>query len=198
MLLLLRGEKRYLYDQKGGREEINCLLFLTKDLPKLLREFFISLFVLVSNRYKVVKTSKIVNRKRKKSYYFAIDKIAYLRTHDWYGLFAGGSVSHIYGVAKGFINSGKELFFVSTDNLALIDKLKCPVYVVNPFRKIRNLREIPEMAHNQDLFDEACRIFDGEKPELIYQRYSLNNYTGVILSLRYKILLIIEYNGSEV
>ncbi|MBA7465677.1 D-inositol-3-phosphate glycosyltransferase [subsurface metagenome] len=198
VLLLLRGEKRYLSDQKGNQEEINWLLFLTKDLPKLLYEFFVSLCVLVSTKYKVVKISKIIKEKRKKSYHFAIHKIAYLRTHDWFGLSAGGSVSHIYGVAKGFINSGKELFFVSTDNLALIDKLKCPVYVVNPFRRIRNLREIPEMAYNQDLFDESCRIFDREKPELIYQRYSLNNYTGVILSLRYKILLIIEYNGSEV
>jgi len=198
VLLLLRGEKRYLYDQKGGREEINCLLFLTKDLPRLLYEFFSSLFVLAGTRNKVVRISKTISKKKEKRLYLAMDKIGYLRTHHWFGLSAGGSVSHIYGVGKEFVNRGKKLFFISTDRLALIDKLKCPVYVVNPFRRIRNLREIPEMAYNQELFDEGCRIFDREDPDLIYQRYSRNNYTGVILSLRHKIPLIIEYNGSEI
>jgi glycosyltransferase involved in cell wall biosynthesis len=198
VLLLLRGEKRYLSDQKGDEEEINWFLFLTEDLPKLVGELFLSLCVLVSTKYGVAKISKIIKEERKKFCRFATHKVAYLRTHHWFGLSAGGSVSHIYGVGKGFINRGKELFFVSTDNLALIDRLKCPIYVVNPFRKIRNLREIPEMAYNRELFNEACRIFDREKPDLIYQRYSHNNYTGVMLSLRYRIPLIIEYNGSEI
>jgi glycosyltransferase involved in cell wall biosynthesis len=198
VVLFLRGEKRYLSDQKGNRKEINWLLFLTEDLPKLVRELFVSLCVLVNTKYKVVKIAKIIEEGKEKSCRFRIHKVAYLRTQHWFGLFVGGSVSHIYGVAKGFINSGKKLFFVSTDKIVLIDKLKCPLYVVNPFTKIRNLREMPEMAYNEELFDEACRIFDREKPNLIYQRYSRNNYAGVTLSLRYKIPLIIEYNGSEI
>jgi len=197
-LLFFKGQKRYLCDQKGNQEEINWLLCLTKDLPRLLYEFFISLFVLVGTRSEILKISKVVNKKKEKRLYLAMDKIAYLRTDHWAGLLCGGSVSHIYGVAKGIVDSGKRLFFISTDRLALIDKLKCPVYVVNPFRRIRNLREIPEMVYNQELFDEGCRIFDRERPDLVYQRYSRNNYTGVTLSLRYKIPLIIEYNGSEI
>ncbi|MFB0527088.1 MAG: glycosyltransferase family 4 protein [bacterium] len=196
VLLFLKGQKRYLYDQKGNQEEINWLLFLRKDLPKLIREIFVSFFVLLGTWHKVTRISKI-SKKRVMGRY-SIDKIVYLRTQHWIGLSAGGSVSHIYGVAKGLINSGKKLFFISTDKLGLIDKLKIPIYVVNPFKRIRNLREIPEMSYNQELFDESCRIFDREKPESIYQRYSLNNYTGIMLSLKYKIPLIIEYNGSEV
>jgi len=198
VLLFLKGQKRYLYDQKGNRKEINWLLFLTEDLSKLVSELFISLCVLVSTKYKVVKISRIIKKRRKKFCHFAIHKVAYLRTPHWFGLSAGGSVSHIYGVAKGFINSGKRLFFISTDKLVLIDKLKIPIYVVHPFRRMRNLRETPEMSYNQELFSEACGIFDREKPGLIYQRYSRNNYSGVTLSLRYKIPLIIEYNGSEI
>jgi len=197
-LLFLRGEKRYLSDQKGNRKEINWLLFLTEDLPKLVRELFVSLCVLVNTKYKVVKIAKIIEEGKEKSCRFRIHKVAYLRTHHWFGLRCGGSVSHIYGVGKGLIDSGKKLFFISTDKLALIDKLACPVYVVKPFRRIRNLREVPEMSYNRELFDEACEILDREKPNLIYQRYSRNNYVGVMLSLKYKIPLIIEYNGSEI
>ena len=198
VILFFKGQKRYLCDQKGNKEEVNWLLYLTKDLPRLLYEFFISLFVLVGTRSEILKISKVVSKKNEKRLYLAMDKIAYLRTDHWAGLLCGGSVSHIYGVAKGIVDSGKRLFFISTDRLALIDKLKCPVYVVNPFRRIRNLREIPEMVYNQELFDEGCRIFDRERPDLVYQRYSRNNYTGVTLSLKYKIPLIIEYNGSEI
>lgn len=198
VLLLLRGEKKFLCDEKDNQEEVSWLEFLTKGLPKLVSEFFVSSFILVTNWCKVRKISKIVKKNQRKDIGQYFHKIAYIRTHHWFGIRVGGSVSHIYGVASGFKNSGKGLFFISTDELELVDKLKCPVYVISPFRLIRNFPEIPEMAYNRTLFKEACKIFDKEKPGAIYQRYSLNNYTGVILSLKYKIPLIIEYNSSEI
>jgi len=198
ILLILKGEKKYLCDEKGSRIEVNWLTFLRKDLPKLLSEIFISLFVVMKTSLNITKMLKIYKKAERVKIPYSIDKIVYMRTDPWPGPRSGGSVSHIYGVAHAFINSRKRLFFISTDRLVLIDKLKCPVYVVNPFRNIRNLREIPEVAYNEELFDEACRIFDVEEPDLIYQRYSRNNYTGIMLSLKYRIPLIIEYNGSEV
>jgi len=198
VLLLLRGRERYLIDRKGSRDEVNWLSFLFGDLPRLVWEYFVSLIVLVITEYRIVKVSKVIKKTERKSFRFPIDKIAYLRSDPLYDLQCGGSISHIYGVAKGLINSGKKLFFISTDRLELINKLKCLVYVVNLFKRVRNLPEIPEMAYNQELFDTAHIIFNKEKPDLIYQRYSLNNYTGVTLSLKYEIPLIIEYNGSEI
>jgi len=197
VLLLLKGEKRFLCDEKDNCEEVSWQEFLAKGLPKLISGFFISLLVLVTTWYRAAKIAKVVKKKPKKGIKQYLDKIAYIRTHHWVGTRVGGSVAHIYGVAKGFKNSGKGLFFISTDELELVDRLKCPVYVTSPFRLIRNLPEIPEMAYNRTLFKDACKIFDSEKPCAIYQRYSLNNYTGVRLSLKYKIPLIIEYNGSE-
>ncbi len=198
VLLLLRGKKRFLCDEKDNREEVSWQGFLAKGLPRLISEFFISLFILANTWYRVAKISKIVKKKRKENIKHYFDKIAHIRTDHWVGTRVGGSVAHIYGVANGFKNSGKGLFFISTDELELVNKLKCPVYVISPFRLIRNLPEIPEMAYNQMLFEEVCKIFDRENPGAIYQRYSLNNYTGVALSLKYKIPLIIEYNGSKI
>jgi len=198
ILLMLKGERRYLSDEKGNQLEINWLAFLKEDLPKLFSEIFISFFALITTGLNVIIIPRVSEKWQKQKALCSIEKVVHMRTDPWPSPLAGGSVSHIYGVGKGFINRGKKLFFISTDNLALIDRLKCPVYVVKPFRRIRNLREVPEMSYNQELFDEACRIFDREKPNLIYQRYSRNNYTGVTLSLRYKIPLIIEYNGSEI
>jgi len=198
LLLLLRGEKRYLYDQKGGRREVNWLLFLMQDLPKLVYESFAALSVLVTSKYNIVKISETIEKKKRKSFHFPVDRIAYIWTPHWFGLSAGGSLSHIYGVTKGFKNLGKRLVFITTDKPALVDRLKCPVYVVAPFGLIRNFPEFPEMAYNYTLFKDACEIFDKERPSAIYQRYSLNNYIGVTLSLKNKIPLIIEYNGSEI
>jgi len=198
VLLVLRSEKKVLCDERRSQEEVSWWEFLTKGVPKLVSEFFVSCFVLVSNWFKVVKILDTIRKKQKKNIKEYFHKIAYIRTHHWFGIHVGGSFSHIYGVGSGFKNSGMEVFFISSDKLELVDKLESRVYIVPPFRMIRNLPEIPELAYNRILLKETCKIFDKEKPGTIYQRYSLNNYTGVVLSLKYRIPLIVEYNGSEI
>ncbi|MCJ7646238.1 glycosyltransferase, partial [bacterium] len=196
ILLLTKGKKKYLLDERGNKKEV-CWRTLIQHVLGFFFELLLSPTLVLSTLHEVEKVSKWVNRPPKREV-SRVNKIAYLRTDYWFGLKTGGSVVHIRGVAKGLVNYEKHLFFISTDELALIDKLGYPTYVISPFRWVRNLPEIPEMSYNRILFKEARRIFDRERPGLIYQRYSRNNYTGVTLSLKYKIPLIIEYNGSEI
>jgi glycosyltransferase involved in cell wall biosynthesis len=124
--------------------------------------------------------------------------MAYLRTDHWFGVKSGGSVGHISGVVESFQRSGHPLFIISTDELPLVDSARIPVYVIKPKGIFRNLPELPELEYDQYLIGKATDIFEKYKPSIVYQRYSLNNYSGVILSRKYRIPFILEYNGSEV
>jgi glycosyltransferase involved in cell wall biosynthesis len=121
----------------------------------------------------------------------------YLKTNLWLGIQAGGSIAHASGVIKGMLDRGCAVDFVSAETPKAMPKSGAltftnvetkPCYVIP--------REINHYRHNKNFFNAASRKlenFDGT----IYQRLSLGNYSGVLLSRRYGLPLIIEYNGSE-
>jgi glycosyltransferase involved in cell wall biosynthesis len=199
ILLLLKGREKYLLDEKGRKEKVTCGKFLFCAILRYIFEISLSFPILLRTLRQVDKLSHGVllsERKRKRIYY--LQKIAYLRIEHSLGLRTGGSIAHIQGAISGFLNFGKETLFISTDILPLPRKSPCSSYIIRPDTKIRNLPELPEMDYNKQLFLRASKIFDRENPDLIYQRYSLNNYTGLMFSQKYSIPLVIEYNGSEI
>jgi glycosyltransferase involved in cell wall biosynthesis len=124
--------------------------------------------------------------------------LSYLRTDHYFGTKAGGSVGHIAGVVNGFTERNTRVFIISTDTLELIDTRKTPLFVVKPEPRFNFVTEVPELYFNRQLLKTAGQIFQKEKPDLIYQRYSLNNYTGVALAGKFNLPFILEFNGSEV
>ena len=42
------------------------------------------------------------------------------------------------------------------------------------------------------------RALGGRQPAFVYQRYSLNNYSGIRVARRHGVPLVLEYNGSEI
>jgi len=126
-----------------------------------------------------------------------INRILYLKTNLWLGVQAGGSVAHTSGVIKGLIKSGGEIEFLSAETpiaLPVNDALKiqqvCPqsTYIIP--------REFNHYRYNGHFINAASSGLRGSKG-FIYQRLSLGNTAGVILSRRYGMQLVIEYNGSE-
>ena len=50
-----------------------------------------------------------------------------------------------------------------------------------------------------DAFDAAAdAALGGRRPAFVYQRYSLNNFSGVRVARRHGVPLVLEYNGSEI
>ena len=198
VLLLLTGAKeKYIVDTFGNIKKVSWLTFLIKDIPKLVVELLLCLILIPYIYLKMRMVLATTNNKKVKIN--PITKIAYLRTDHWFGIEAGGSVGHIAGVANTFHELGYDVFFISTDKLELIEEEKTPVYTINPsYSFFGNLPEVPEIAYNLKLIKEAEKIFQAEKPNLIYQRYSLNNYSGIVLSRKFNIPFISEYNGSFV
>jgi len=183
-----------LIDAQLTAAEVSLIKLLTSETCKFIYEYFSSLFFVQTIKKDIKQRQKIkavVNND-------AFKKIAYLRTDLTLNLKAGGSVGHIAGVANAFYDLGCQLFFISSDKLPLINEKQTKLNKLLPPDKYNNILNLPEIYYNQVFNEKAIEIFNQEKPNLIYQRYSIYNYSGVVLSQKFSIPLVIEYNGSEV
>ncbi|MGF7117960.1 glycosyltransferase family 4 protein [Methanobacterium oryzae] len=193
--LFSKAKNKKIVDLKGNQQEISWKTFLIKDLPTLVLIIPISLiYMLITVLFLKILS---IRKKRNIKKIERIKSIAYLRTDHWFDLKAGGSVGHIAGVANAFYENHYNIFFISSDNLADI-KDYIPIHIVKPSYRFVNLPEIPEIAYNYKFARKAKKLFHQNKPDIIYQRYSLNNFAGIILSRKFSVPLIIEYNGSFV
>lgn len=122
--------------------------------------------------------------------------VAYLNCNLWFGLKAGGSVGHVSGVANSFMDHGIRLSLhmlgdrLLVDERALLVPLPPPRILAMPFEKTH-------YRFNRHCIDAIGRSLTQAPVGFIYQRLSLGNYSGVVLSRRFRIPLVIEYNGSE-
>jgi glycosyltransferase involved in cell wall biosynthesis len=124
-------------------------------------------------------------------------QLLYLKTNLWFGIKAGGSVGHISGIVNGFIRRGFPIAFASGEPPVMVDHsasyIPVPLpasygipYELNNFRFQFNFERT--LVKNKVLSSTSA----------IYQRLSASNYLGAFLSRKYRIPLIVEYNGSEV
>ena len=124
-------------------------------------------------------------------------KPVYIRTSNNFGLTAGGSVAHTAGVLNNLGNfAGKPIFISPYLMPAIKDDIeKHQVLPESPYRAISHLRYL---YYNKVIFENAIQILKNKNPAFFYQRYSIESYSGVLLSNHFKIPLILEYNGSEI
>ena len=122
--------------------------------------------------------------------------ILYVYSSFSIGIKAGGSVAHIAGVINGFLNKGFELYYAGFSRPRLVDrdykfiKIDRPNFFGYP-------TEINNFKLNQKIYRNLKRVVKKEI-SFIYQRMSVGNFSGVLLSRAFKVPLVLEYNGSEV
>ena len=124
-----------------------------------------------------------------------IEKILYLKTNLWFGVKVGGSVSHVAGVINGFKSLGKKIWFTGLEKPLLVYELDQLTEL--PFKK----PFCYPIDLNKYIYGNyvTCKLKSLKgRPDVIYQRMSFGNYSGVELSRKWKCPLILEYNGSEV
>jgi glycosyltransferase involved in cell wall biosynthesis len=127
--------------------------------------------------------------------------ILYLRTdiHNT-ELIAGGSVTHTTGVIQGFLAHG---YTIKCASSCMIKTLKS----IKQIKSIKELRNPPFFSFfrwklNSFLSSfffatQILRSIKKNEVSFIYQRYSILNCTGVLISSIKNVPLILEYNGSE-
>lgn len=124
-------------------------------------------------------------------------KALYLKTNLMLGAKAGGSIGHIAGVAN-------ELIRRNPQSLVLAPEFPPLVSAQARFGEVPALQTYgfpPEANHfrfNDRCLATAREALLKERFDFIYQRLTLGNLAGVLLSRQFKIPLVLEYNGSEV
>jgi len=124
-----------------------------------------------------------------------LDRALYLNMNMWFGIKAGGSIGHIAGVANGLAEAGVGVTLASgTEPILLrpdvaVLPLDPPPAFALPFE-----RNFPRFQRR------VVRRLSADKTDygFLYQRMSVGNYAGAVLSRALRIPLILEYNGSEV
>jgi glycosyltransferase involved in cell wall biosynthesis len=121
----------------------------------------------------------------------------YLRTDLIFGLQSGGSVGHIAGVLNNLGHfCGKPIFF-STDVIPTIDP-SIETHIVSPSGRFRDFRELPSFYVNDEFIRGVGPHVKNRPIAFVYQRYSVNNYSGLVLARNWNTPFVLEYNGSEV
>lgn len=126
-----------------------------------------------------------------------LDHLLYLNSGLWFGIRAGGSVGHISGVVNAFLQRGVKVDFSSVggrlmvrDGATLIDLYTPSMYAI-PFEVNAHLFARSVTKQMRDHYKAH------QRPQLIYQRLTLGNTSGVELSRHWGVPLVLEYNGSE-
>jgi glycosyltransferase involved in cell wall biosynthesis len=124
-------------------------------------------------------------------------KALYLNANLWFGVKAGGSVGHISGVANALMDAGYTLDFATCGGRLMVDS-RANVIPLTPPSTFGFPSELNQFRFSRMVERELGASWSVGSYDFIYQRLSLANYTGMTLSRRFRLPLVIEYNGSEV
>ncbi len=121
----------------------------------------------------------------------------YLRTDLLFAVRSGGSVTHISGVLNNLGRVAGPPLFLTTDRMPAV-RPDIETVVLPPPGRFWDFAELPSVHYNEVLEETVPGIVGGRKVSFVYQRYSLDNYAGYLLSRRMSVPFVLEYNGSEI
>lgn len=124
-------------------------------------------------------------------------ELVYLRATPAPGTQPGGASSHIRGVVKALSALGAKIRFISNDEIAALEKTDLTFERIAPSPDIMP-RSAFDICNGLKFSESAVELIMGSAASLIYQRYVRFSYAGVETSLRARVPLFLEYNGSEV
>ncbi len=122
--------------------------------------------------------------------------VLFLRTQLCHGVVAGGSIAHLAGVLNEFQDRLGGVDLLTTDPIALLDPA-IRVEIIRPERRTWANAELHQLNHNARLISAAAAMAASKPGCLVYQRYSLNNWTGVLIARRLGLRFVLEFNGPE-
>jgi glycosyltransferase involved in cell wall biosynthesis len=195
------AKKKVIIDKKGRCLKIDSLRVLLIEFPIYLGLkgcllAFISLIncalTMLDLAGKVEKKNTIIACERGRKV-----RIAYLRT-DYEGDIPGGAMSHVSGFAKGIIDLGNEIFFISSSKIDGVEEKVAPCYIIGAVSFFNQIWvEASQIFYNFRFVFNAYKILKGNKADFLYHRSSTFNCSGAILSVLLKKALILEFNSSS-
>jgi glycosyltransferase involved in cell wall biosynthesis len=121
----------------------------------------------------------------------------YLRSDLSFGARAGGSVSHTAGVINELDALPGPVIVVTTDEIPTL-KPRIEVHHIMRPEAFWQFKELPSFVLNGSCEAAVDAALGQRVPSFIYQRYTPNNFTGLVVARRRSVPFVLEYNGSEV
>ncbi|MFI5305355.1 MAG: glycosyltransferase family 4 protein [Nitrospiria bacterium] len=195
-LRFLSHDKCYIEDEKGNRRDITLWYLIS---------LFIELLTGALRSFAVLRRVKksIWNLSNGLSHAHLAKKMnlsyppVYLRTDLWFGIKSGGSVGHIAGVLNHLDQFCGKPLLISTDVIPTVRK-DIETQILFPDNGFWGFQEIPYFAFNETVEKKGKEILKDRLFSFIYQRYSLNNFSGLALANHYHVPFVLEFNGSEI
>jgi glycosyltransferase involved in cell wall biosynthesis len=123
-------------------------------------------------------------------------RVLYLRTNMSASVKAGGMVGHVAGVVNELTRRGYPVDFLSTDG-PLMANPSVQFYPVQPLTTYGLPYETNLFRFQHRFLHQARVMTSAANYSFIYQRMSVANFAGVVLSREQRVPLVLEYNGSE-
>ncbi|MCX8010276.1 MAG: glycosyltransferase, partial [Ignavibacteria bacterium] len=193
LALFSKSVKQLIYFNENDYKSYTKITLAVDVLPKLILGGILGLYVLVKAKIYFAFIDFIWKEKKIPNVIYG-KKIAYLRTDLSGKIVAGGSLSHIKGFASGARKLGFEVEFYS--DYPVLDE---PItIIIKPNPLLDFFDEFQLIDYHFKFYREAKRLFKYTQPNLIYQRHSIFNASGIALSKHFNIPIILEANNSEV
>lgn len=122
--------------------------------------------------------------------------VVYIRSDFWLkGSVPNGAVAHTEGVMNALANKGYQVDVFSTYPLSFVHSYRSFTSCV-PNGLFTGISELEEMEYNTQMYNALLEI--KSTPKFVYQRYSRNNYAGLLFARKRGVPFVLEYNGSEI
>jgi len=197
LCLLAKAEHKLIIDENGASINVSAARLVLFEVVALLFDAAVSAAAVIG-AYANLFLSRPLRNPVQLEPLNAGDAVAYLRTDFQSGLVAGGSVAHTIGVARAFKQLRYEPFFIFSGKLDVPKDSRIPVYIVGPARFPNAFWQPALLAFNKRFTAEAGLIIQKHRPRLIYQRSGLGSFSGLALSRKFGIPLVLEFNSSDV
>lgn len=166
-----------------------------------IKEILCVLLSSVQGLYSVLKTlilaQYLCHKKPAKIHFSSFKSILYINPNLWLAQKAGGALAHMTGVIQALKNHGYELTYAGIEALKTLPE-NCLFFQLPGLKYFGIPTETNLLRFSETSTQALSQLLKTQSYDYIYQRSSLNSLTGVLLSRRYRLPLILEYNGSEV
>jgi glycosyltransferase involved in cell wall biosynthesis len=196
--ILMGARTVALADATGKACSTTRMRFLLKDVPLALATSIYVIVTCLAFGLLSVVLLVIPRRARNRSERVgSLKALCYLKTDFWFGLKAGGSVTHTREFIKASVHSGYRTIVIAADTLESYG-LPVEVRVIPPARRLFDFPQaISKIEYNFRFPIRAIAAIQRMRPAFLYQRCSQNNFSGVLLSMLTGIPLVLEYNSSS-
>jgi glycosyltransferase involved in cell wall biosynthesis len=200
----LTGARRVLFmDLEGGVEEFGAARIWLREAPRAAVEYLLGLPLILASVVATWCLALGLGRGRRGVAGAApagkpggLD-VLFLRPTPSTGVVEGGESAHITGVLGGLRALGHRPRVLSNSRLPAVERAGHAMDVRPPGALFASHRLAFELWNNLVFTWHVWREARRSRPDVIYQRYSRNNWSGPVVSRLERIPLLLEWNGSE-